>query len=192
MTTSPSEPRFRAAVRWFHWANALLFLTLMATASALYLDPVSRWVGRRALVRDVHVWCGVALPVLWAVAWSSPSVRADAARLNRWTADDWRWWRGGSAPVGKFNAGQKLNAAVVAGAVPVMFGTGAIMRWFEPFPLSWRTGATFVHDWVSVVVFAFSVGHIVRALTRPAALRAMVLGDAPPPPRDSWPADPGA
>ena len=52
--------------------------------------------------------------------------------------------------MGKFNAGQKLNAIFVAGCIPVMLATGGIMRWFDPFPLAWRTGATFVHDWTTL------------------------------------------
>ena len=173
--------------RWFHWANAVLFLALLATAAALYLDPVSRLVGRRTLVRDVHVYSGLLLPVLWALVLGplrTAALRADVRRLNRWTADDWRWARSlGRDPYvepGKFNAGQKLNAAIIAGSVPVMVGTGAIMRWFTPFPLTWRTGATFVHDWLAVVVFAFTVGHIAKALSHPSALRAMWSGAARP------------
>ncbi len=183
-TTPPStEPRFDRVERWFHWANAALFLVLLGTAAALYLDPVSRLVGRRALMRDVHVWSGLALPVVWLVVLGplrSTPLRADLRRLNRWTADDFRWLRSlGRDPyvrLDKFNAGQKLNASVIAGAVPVMLGTGAVMRWFTPFPLSWRTGATFVHDWLAVVVFAFTVGHIAKALSHPRSLRAMWSG----------------
>lgn len=180
-------PRFDRVERWFHWANAVLFLVLLATAAALYLDPLSRLVGRRALMRDVHVYSGLLLPVLWVLALGplrTAALRADVARLNRWTAQDWRWARSlGRDPYaepGKFNAGQKLNAAIIAGAVPVMVGTGAVMRWFTPFPLAWRTGATFVHDWLAVVVFAFTVGHIVKALSHPKALRAMWSGSAKP------------
>jgi formate dehydrogenase subunit gamma len=186
-STEAEAPRFDRVERWFHWANAVLFLVLLATAAALYLDPVSRLVGRRALVRDVHVYSGVLLPVLWVLVLGplrTASLRADVARLNRWTADDRRWarsWgRDPTVQLGKFHPGQKLNAAIVAGAVPVMVGTGAVMRWFTPFPLAWRTGATFVHDWLAVVVFAFTVGHIAKALSHPSALRAMWSGSAKP------------
>ena len=36
--------------------------------------------------------------------------------------------------LGKFNPGQKLNAAFIAGAAIVMLATGSIMKWFEPVP----------------------------------------------------------
>jgi formate dehydrogenase subunit gamma len=53
------------------------------------------------------------------------------------------------------------------------------MRWFEPFPLEWRTGATFVHDWIALVLLAVVVGHIAKALADPVALRAMRTGNVP-------------
>ncbi|HEX2039602.1 MAG TPA: cytochrome b/b6 domain-containing protein [Acidimicrobiales bacterium] len=168
--------RFDGVEKALHWANAALFFALMATAVALFVDPVSVWIGRRALVRDLHVAAGVLLPVPWLLAFTvgrTPMLLADVRRLDRWTDVDWRWLRSlGRDPyleVGKFNPGQKLNAALVAGSVPVMLGTGAIMRWFEPFPLDWRRGATFVHDWLAVLLFALVVGHAVlatRALLR--------------------------
>jgi formate dehydrogenase subunit gamma len=81
--------------------------------------------------------------------------------------------------MGKFNAGQKLNAIFVAGSFPVMLATGVIMRWFDPFPLAWRTGATFVHDWMALTLLAVVIGHIGKALAEPIALRAMRTGTVP-------------
>ena len=51
--------------------------------------------------------------------------------------------------MGKFNAGQKLNAAFTLGSILVLFGTGAIMFFSSAFPDDIRTGATFVHDWLA-------------------------------------------
>ena len=84
--------------------------------------------------------------------------------------------------VGKFNAGQKLNAAFVAGAGLVMLGTGVIMRWYHPWPLNWRTGATFVHDWLALAVGIAIIGHVAMALRDPEALRAMFVGTV----RQAW------
>ena len=60
------------------------------------MGPLSAAVGRRELVRHVHVWCGLALPIplLVTVAgrWGA-AFRADIGRLNRWSADDRRWMR---------------------------------------------------------------------------------------------------
>ena len=81
-----------------------------------------------------------------------------------------------AAPPAKFNAGQKLNAAFVAGAIPVMLITGAVMRWFHPFPLSWRTGATFVHDSLFLALVVVIVGHVMFAFSDRESLRGMLRG----------------
>jgi formate dehydrogenase subunit gamma len=108
--------------------------------------------------------------------------------LNRWSADDRRWFRGrgravtlaaGNVEVGKFNAGQKLNAAFVAAAGVVMLMTGSIMKWFEPFPNAWRTGATFVHDWTAFALGLAIIGHIWLAFNDPPALEGMWRGTVP-------------
>ncbi len=85
--------------------------------------------------------------------------------------------RGGG--FGKFHPGQKLNASFTAGAGLVLLGTGAMLRWFEPFPLEWRTGATFVHDWTALAVLVASVAHVWLALSDRDSLRAMVRGWVP-------------
>lgn len=178
--------RFTRAQRWLHWSNATLFLVLLATGMTLYVPALTRLVGRRFLVKDIHVYSGLLLPAPLLVAYAGrwrDAVRRDVRRLARWSVDDRRWLislgRRGKARVGKFNAGQKLNAIFVAGCIPLMLATGGIMRWFDPFPLAWRTGATFVHDWIALILLAVIVGHIAKALAEPIALRAMLRGTVP-------------
>ena len=150
---------------------------LLATAAALYAGPISTLVGRRELVKQIHVIAGLALPVpLILAAWRSLPFRADARRLNRWTAEDWKWLRRRPSDAGKFNAGQKLNSAFVAGSIPVLLVTGSIMKWFGPFPLTWRTGATFVHDLVAIALGVAIVGHIAKGIADGDRLRTMVTG----------------
>lgn len=176
--------RFDLAERALHWANAALFLVLIATAAVLYLAPLSALVGRRPLVRDVHVIAGVVLPFPWLVArlgpWSA-ALRADVRRISRFDAHDRRWMRSlgrePSATLGKFHPLQKLNAAFTAGSIPVMLGTGAVMRWFHWFPLEWRTGATFVHDWISLGLFVTVAAHIAKAVSDREAMGGMWSGD---------------
>ena len=187
-TTAPrAEPdrvlRFDGVERALHWVNAALFLILLFTASILYVGPLSGAIGRRELIRQIHVWCGLVLPVplILAVAgkWGR-GLRADVRRLNRWDAEDRRWMKSfGRDPfvrLDKFNPGQKLNAAFTVGTVAVMLLTGSVMHWFDQFPVDWRTGATFVHDWLAVFVFVVVLGHIGTALADPDALAGMVKG----------------
>ena len=183
----PSDPdarvaRFDRTERVLHWANASLFLVLLATGAALYAGPVSTLVGRRVLVKNIHVYAGLLLPIpvlAGLVLRSGAKFRADVRRLSRWDVEDRGWWRWAKRPtvrLGKFNPGQKLNATFVAASIPVMLGTGIIMRWFEPFPLDWRTGATFVHDWFAIVLFVTVLGHIALGLADPEAFRAITKG----------------
>jgi formate dehydrogenase subunit gamma len=187
-TTNPSDrlARFDPVERIVHWSTAVLFLTAMATAALLYIGPLSAAVGRRELVKHVHVYSGLAIPgpvIIAAVGRWGAALRRDLSRLNRWSDDDLRWLRSFTrdplVQAGKFNPGQKLNAAFTGGAIGLLVATGSIMRWFDPFPLSWRTGATFVHDWLALGVFVTVTGHVVYALRDRDALRSMVRGWIP-------------
>ncbi len=158
-------------------------LGCLATAAALYVDPISVAVGHRAQVRAVHLWSGYLLPVPVILALIfSRSTRADARTLDRFSASDKAWLRSrtrrtGEIRVGKYNAGQKLNAAVSTAAVVVLIISGTVMLdLLGLWPLSARTGATFVHDWVSLGLFLLIAGHLWFALRDPEAMRAITQG----------------
>ena len=186
MTVRPDRAdtflRFDRVERTVHWVNAALFGVLMLTGAALYAGPISTLVGNREIVRNVHVYSGLALPIplLFAVvSRRGARLRADLGRLNRWSRDDARWFRRGrrsDVRLGKFNPGQKLNAAFIAAAAVVMLGTGSIMHWFNAFPLDWRTGATFVHDWFALGICVSVLGHIFFALRDSESLESMLGG----------------
>ena len=175
--------RFDGVQRAAHWANALLFGILMLTALPLYFPSLSDVLGRRALVANIHVWSGVALPVPIVISLIGPwgsRMRRDIRRINVWTNDEVKWLRslGRNAPrvVDKFNPGQKLNAIFIGACILVMLATGFILKWFRFFPVSWRTGATFVHDVLAFAIFAVVIGHILFALTHPDSMRSMLKG----------------
>jgi formate dehydrogenase subunit gamma len=178
--------RFDTAEQTLHWVNALLFGVLILTAAILYIGPLTALVGRRHMVRYVHVVSGLALPFPLLAARLGPWRRAfvaDVRALARFDDDDRRWLRSlGRARdvrMGKFHTGQKLNAAFTLGAILVMLGTGAIMHWFDAFPVEWRTGATFVHDWLALAVGIVVIGHLRMALKDGDARRAMTQGWVP-------------
>lgn len=174
--------RFVPAARWVHRATAVLMTTCLLTAAALYVGPISVLVGRRDLVASLHVWAGVALPLPALLGWAgSRAVRLDFRRLGRFGPVDREWLRSsdrrrGRLPVGKFNAGQKLNSSVLTGAVLVLLGTGLLMRYGNAAPLSWRTGATFVHDWSSAGVALLVLGHMSFATRDPQARAGLRTG----------------
>jgi formate dehydrogenase subunit gamma len=176
--------RFTAAERWVHRSTALLMGSCLLTAAILYIGPLSVLVGRRALVAQIHVLTGLGTPLPLLLGWLSKSFRDDLRRLNRFQPVDWEWLRrsdrrSGRLPVGKFNAGQKLNSAFVAGAILVMLGSGVLMRFGQHWPLSLRTGATFVHDWLAAAVAVVVIGHLYLALRDRDARRGMRTGMVP-------------
>lgn len=192
-TPPPSDPpserparvrRFSRAERWVHRTTAALMLLCVATAAALYVPQIAELVGRLYLVVTLHQWSGLLLPAPFLLGFASRAFRADLRRLNRFGPHDRKWLRAvrrrdarpKARPAGKFNAGQKLYAAWIAGAVLVMLGTGLIMWFTSLAPLVWRTSATFVHDWLSLAVGIVLAGHIGMALADPESRRGMRTG----------------
>lgn len=176
--------RFGGAVRWVHAATAVLLTVCILTAAILYNGSLAVLIGNRYLIEQIHVWCGFALPVPILLGVFSPAYRADLRRLNRFTPADWTWLRSrhrrdGTIPVGKFNAGQKLNGALSVGAIGVLLATGTVMYLTNLTRLSWRSGATLMHDWFALALGLLVVGHVVYALADPAALRSMWSGKVP-------------
>jgi formate dehydrogenase subunit gamma len=161
--------RFDRTERVVHWVTAALMITLMLTGAAMYAGPVSTLVGRRVLVRNIHVLAGLALPIPIVVAVfarrAGAALRADIRELNRHTR--------------KFNLGQRLNASFLAAAGTVLLATGIMLKWHDPFSDNLRTGATFVHDWFAIGVWLAILGHIAFALRDPIALSGMAKGTVP-------------
>lgn len=178
--------RFARAERTVHHVTAILMIICLVTASMLYFPAIATMIGRRHLVETVHIYAGFGLPVPALAGLVSRAFRADLRRLNRFLPADREWLRRrdrravldgrGIVAVGKFNAGQKLNAAFVAGAVGVMLGTGTMLTFPGPWPDTWRTGATFVHDWLTFAIFAVFLGHLWYALRDPGSLAGMATG----------------
>jgi formate dehydrogenase subunit gamma len=180
-STDGSIHRFGRVERTVHWTVALLTIICVLTGAVLYNGSLSLQVGHRHVVEMVHVYCGLALPVPLLLGLFSRPFRTDLSRLNRLTSSDRRWLRSrhrrdGAIKVGKFNAGQKLYAAVAGGALLVLLGTGILMYFVGLVRLTYRTGATLVHDWFAVGLGLAIAGHVYFALRDSQALRGMVTG----------------
>lgn len=177
--------RFGRSQKWVHRVTAALMGVCVVTAACLYVPQLAELVGRRELVVRVHEWAGLALPVPVLVGLVSRAFRADLGFLNRFGPHDRVWLRAAlrrdkrraARPAGKFNAGQKVYAAWIAGASLVMLGTGLLMWFTHLTPIQWRTSATFVHDWLALSIGIVLAGHIGMALGDPEARRGLRTGE---------------
>jgi formate dehydrogenase subunit gamma len=161
--------RFTRTERAVHWIHAVAFVVLLASGLCLYLPTLAELVGRRPLLKSIHVYTAVAwLVALLAVAvvGNRRALLATAREVERFDADDRAWLRARSAPSGRLNAGQKLNA-VASAAFAVLFTVTGFLLWYGERDTRFRFANTLlIHDWlmyVSVVLFA---GHLYLSLVK--------------------------
>jgi formate dehydrogenase subunit gamma len=180
--------RFSRTERTLHWVNALGFFTLLATGLILYLPSLSILVGRRPLIKDIHFWSGIgwiAALALVAVAGDRRGLLRLARELDAFDTDDTRWLRRLPASPGRFNAGQKINAALNA-AFAVLFLLSGLLLFFGERDTRFRFASTVVlHDGLMFVATALLIGHLYLALIYPAtrhALRGITVGTV----REDW------
>lgn len=188
-TGTPPEPdgrvrRFSTAERMVHRATGYLMLLCLVSAACLYFGPLALLVGQRHLMITVHEWSGISLPLPTLLGLLSPAFRADLRRLNRFAVYDRQWLRAvrrrrkspEARPAGKFNAGQKLYAGWIAGAVLVMMFTGLLMWFMGLLPGISRTSAIFVHDILAWAITFVLLGHMRKAFEDPEARLGMRTG----------------
>lgn len=176
--------RFDLNERLVHWTTAILLLTLIVTGTILYIPSFMLAVGHRATIVNIHVITGLGLLVPFLAGLAGPwrtRLATDVKRIDRWQQIDFDYFRPSriGPGAGKFNGGQKLAAAVLAGGSIVMLITGVVMRWSPPFPNEWARGATLVHDTIYLVLTIVVIGHIALALSRPVQLKSMFSGRVP-------------
>jgi formate dehydrogenase subunit gamma len=175
--------RFSRTERVLHWVNALGFLTLLASGLVLYLPSLSVLVGRRPLVKDIHFWTGVSwigALCLIVLLGDRRGLLRTARALDRFDHDDAKWLLGRKpAPQGRFNAGQKVNAALTA-AFTLLFLVSGLLLWLGERDTRFRFASTVIlHDGLMYAALALLVGHLYLALIHPAtrhALRGMTRG----------------
>ena len=180
--------RFTRTERAVHWIHATAFFGLLATGLVLYVPRLSILVGRRPLIKDLHVYTAVA----WIAALALVIVLGDRRRLRRtaveldeFDRDDLNWLRRRPAPQGRFNAGQKLNAALTA-AFALLFAVSGSLLWLGERDHRFQFASTILlHDWLMYVSLALLFGHLYLALIYPAtrhSLRGMTSGSV----RTDW------
>jgi formate dehydrogenase subunit gamma len=183
--------RFSRTERALHWVHASAFFVLLGSGLVLYVPRLSVLVARRPLVKDVHVYTAVgwaAALVLVIVLGDRRALRQTLRELDSFDTDDRLWLRHQPRPQGRFNAGQKLNAAVTA-AFAILFAVSGLLLWLGERDTRFRFGSTvLVHDALTLVSLILVAGHLYLALIYPAtrhALRGITLGSV----RREWAAE---
>jgi len=180
--------RFSRTERALHWVHATAFFILLASGLVLYLPTLSERISRRPLVKAVHLWTAVgwiAALTLVVFIGDRAGLRRTLRELDRFDADDRRWLRRARAPQGRFNAGQKLNAAI-SGALAVLLAVSGFLLWYGERDTRVRFASTLlVHDGLMYVFLVLLVGHLYLAIIHPStrhALRGITLGTV----REDW------
>jgi formate dehydrogenase subunit gamma len=179
--------RFSGAERSLHWLLAVTFLAMLATGLILYLPSLAEVAANRRLWKSIHLGAAIAFwaGTLMIVLGSPGELRRTARQIDRFDADDKRWlgWQvrkiGPEPPQGRFNAGQKLNTAIISGLMVVFTISGTLMYLQETDAGFRGTDAILVHDIAMYIAVPLVLGHLYLALIHPTtrhSLRGMVLG----------------
>ena len=162
--------------------HASAFLVLFGSGLCLYLPSLAEAVGRRPLLKDVHVYTAVAwiaALALVVLAGDRRRLLATAREIDRFDEDDLAWLARRGAPQGRFNAGQKLNA-ILSASLAVLFSVTGFFLWYGERNHAFRLqNALLVHDWLMYVSFFLLVGHLYLALVHPStrhSLNGMIRG----------------
>lgn len=182
---SPWIARFTRTHRALHWTNAVAFLALAASGLALHMgrlrQPIDAALGHLPplfglpiSILGVHLLLAVfyiAGPLLWLIAGNREALLADAREIAHFDADDRAWLATGGGmlalsaaqghtavpPVGRYNAGQKLNAVATVLAFGGFIITGIILAIWPPPATkdtarsSSRRRCMYMHCWPSPV-----------------------------------------
>ena len=180
--------RFTRTERAVHWVHATAFFGLLATGLVLYVPRLSILVGRRPLLKNLHLYTAVgwvAALVLVVVLGDRRRLRQTARELDEFDRDDLNWLRRKPAPQGRFNAGQKVNAALTA-AFALLFAVSGSLLWLGERDHRFQFASTILlHDWLMYLSLVLLVGHLYLALIYPAtrhSLRGMTSGSV----RSDW------
>ena len=179
--------RFSSAERSLHWLLAGTFFAMLVTGLILYLPALAQVAADRQLWKSIHLGAAIAFwgGTLLLLGSAPGELQRTARELDSFDEDDRRWLRwavrrgGPEPPQGRFNAGQKLNSAMIAGLMVVFTGSGTLM-YLQETDASFRgTSAILVHDVAMYVAVPIVLGHLYLALVHPStrhSLRGMALG----------------
>jgi len=171
MATDPARlPRYGRTERTVHWVHATAFCILLGSGLCLYLPSLAEAVGRRPILKSIHVYTALA----WVIALLAVVALGDRRALRRTVreveyldADDRAWLRGRHTPQGRLNAGQKLNTVATA-AFAILFAISGFFLWYGERDTRFRFANTLlIHDWLMYVSLILFLGHLYLALIMP-------------------------
>jgi len=169
--------RFTGTERAVHWVHAAAFVVLLGSGLCLYLPSLAEAVGRRPLLKTIHVWTAlawIAALILVVVVGDRRSLRATVHELDVWDRDDRAWFLHRRTPQGRLNAGQKLNAIITASFAVLFTVTGALL-WYGERNTRFRFADTIlIHDWLMYVSFLLFLGHLYLSVIHPKTRHSLV------------------
>ena len=165
--------RFTPTEIAFHWAMVLPYLVLLVTGAILFAERiVSLEVLSKETLIDVHRIAGIALPACLVLTFLIGDRRVILRNLRlgtRFTRDDLEWLKHTPLqrfrpdlelpPMGKFNAGQKINFTIQVVAIPLFFVSGMLMWFVHGQLMPW-----YVHVALFLLVTPLIAGHMYLAL----------------------------
>jgi formate dehydrogenase subunit gamma len=171
---------------------AIAVAVLLLSGAVLYVPALSQAVGQRFWVRGAHLVAAAALalgPGLLALARPLRTIALER-ELSWWDRADADWllrpWRvlagrmvGPVAAAGRFNAGQKLFAALVAVALGTLALTGVPMAWWSWFGAPVVARAHDIHVVAALALVPLLAGHVYLGLCSPYGMLARRRRDAP-------------
>jgi len=189
-------PRFVLAERVAHWLYALFFLVALVTGFLMWIPATRQWLG--AARQDValrHALIGFAMvvvPLLLMALADRDRLLHDMRQIDRWNRDDRRWFwaalRGDTIrkrempPQGRFNAGMKVNAILVAAMAVGFAVTGGLLLARAELPAWLVSRALALHGFLAIAATALFLGHLAHVfVTRHGRgyLQAMIRGRLP-------------
>lgn len=176
--------RFTLTERLFHWAYALPF-TVLGISGVLHKLRILGWGGwgSPAFLEGIHRGAAVALvlaPLGVLLLGNREALRQSSQDLTHWEKEDSKWFslfllgpfrgRPRVVSVGRFNAGQKVNALISSSFILALMLSGGLV-WAQK-----GNGVllpTLVHQFLAFLFIPFFGGHLFLALFNPSTRRAL-------------------
>jgi cytochrome b subunit of formate dehydrogenase len=191
--TDEGVSRFSVTERLSHWFYALFFLVAFISGLLMWLPVTRAWLaGARQTFSHFHGGMGflmVAIPLILFLLFDRRRLAADLREVDRWDGDDRRWFwaavRGGTLrgadmpPQRRLNAGQKVNAVLVAAMAVGFVVTGSLLLARVHLPAWLVSRALWLHGFLAVTGIALFLGHLAHVFLTSHGrdyLRGMIYG----------------